>query len=245
MTTAAGRLQAILSRRDVCADAVGVQRTLGGKETFTATAVVNKKTVATSSVASKIAPGNASGIGQIIAASVSSPYSSPISIVEFTAPAVGDVAPLRTINGTGRPYGATSDGNFWMATRASAQQFDTLGDVLGTVPSPARGRYLSASTVDASQNEYGAYNAEQRYTCYAARCTSTSSPQAASARRLTRAIDRARLRARRRSLPSTAPVCCTCTFRRNIRAFEPRQCLSMLRTRAATCRRRVRSRTSF
>jgi hypothetical protein len=129
----------------------------GGKETFTATGLVNKKAVAASSVTVKIGPGNASGIGQIIAASVSSPYSSPISIVEFTASAVGDVAPLRTINGTGRPYGATSDGNFWMATEASAQQFDTLGDVLGSVPAPARGRFASASTVDASQNEYGAY----------------------------------------------------------------------------------------
>lgn len=164
-TTAAGAYKQSLDVVTFAPTAWAYNGRYDGKVTFTATASINKKTVATSSVVVKLAPGNASGIGQIIAASVSSPYNSPISIVEFTASAVGDVAPLRTINGTGRPFGATSNGNFWMATRASAQQFDTLGDVLGSVPSPTRGQYLSASTVDASQNIYGAYNANNEYSC--------------------------------------------------------------------------------
>ncbi len=129
----------------------------GGTETFTASGRVNKKTVAASSVSVKIGPGNASGTGQIIAASIPSQYGSPMSIVEFTSSAVGNVAPLRVINGTGRPYGASSNGDFWMATEANAQQFDTLGDVLGTVATPRFRKQTGASTVDSAQNEYGAF----------------------------------------------------------------------------------------
>jgi hypothetical protein len=121
-----------------------------GTETFNTKASVGKTVVATASVSIQIAPGNASSIGQVIAASGQSPG---ISVVEFSAYAVGNVAPLRTLPSSGSPYGVQSDGSFWMGQ----QRFDTLGDVLGQVKNPHPADFATAQTVDSAQNEYGAY----------------------------------------------------------------------------------------
>jgi hypothetical protein len=132
-----------------------------GTETFTTTGYVRKKAVATASVTLTITPGNSSSIGQILAASVAFPGSSDVSIVEFTNAALGNVDPLRNVQGVAAPYGMQSDGSFWMLTN----RYDTIGDVLGRIAPPKPGQVATASAVDAAQNEYVAYEPANDNAC--------------------------------------------------------------------------------
>jgi hypothetical protein len=130
-----------------------------GKETFLTTGTVKKAVVATSSVNLKLAPANASTKGQVLAASQTY-QGSPTSIIEFTVAGVGNVPPLRTLSKGGIPYGATANGNFWVGP----QQFDNIGNVLGTIQ-PQNRLVATAYTVDSQQNEYVGYRPSSGFTC--------------------------------------------------------------------------------
>jgi hypothetical protein len=136
-----------------------------GKETFTTTATALGKTVAKATVTLRMGAGQSSSLGQIIAGTQSG---GETSLAEFESTADGNVAPLRNVVASTQPYsslsvpyGASSNGDFWVGGR----QYDTLGDAVGTIQAPGRGQLATAYAVDAAQNEFVAYRPSNNASC--------------------------------------------------------------------------------